>query len=469
MKRLLYIVSLLVLLSGCSLSRNLEGLWEDSASGYKMYISEGAITDSVYKLPVKYSLADNRVQYTTYAGDIVYTGLRWEGSNTVSGYFGGQCRQMQRVDSGDIEDVMQENVTPCSAPVTTYERISAVGPQRVDLSDAYTFSVDATDSPVSGIYASTFDGSAVVLYYFDEAGLLTTEVLLSSPGSRELYGYVLAHDGGLIVTPKYSNVATLDPSGYSLDGIVQYADASVTFTFTPDGKCVARSSNAYQVVYNYSISATGLVTLSDEDGISGVCDYMFLDAERGELYRVVLKTSSWNDYVQQLTTSADVEYQETDVEYTVSSQSNALLYYALRDTYRGNLDVIWGQLGGDDAQYITSTSDKIATELERIAQEDMERREREQSLKSERERFLAQVQQREEEERRLRAELEARAQAAIAEQQSSSTRFAISEQPYWENGQAGYDVDSSFENPVTADSEQSSTNVAGVQDSVGSP
>lgn len=456
----LYAFLLLVLcgasLAGCHLERDFTGYWKDVDSDYALYVDGDTLTDNVFGLGTTYQLHDRQLQYIDPSTDVVITELKWDGNNKVSAYANGKFRTFERQDGDCFTSTLLSAGAEPKGDKTIFERKSNVGPEIITLYDNGVCTVDRFRSVAA---CSISDGS-VILYYYSDVSTISSEVLLSDLENGFVYGYLLENDGKLYIEPKYANVTSEVPSGYTLEGVALYEDLSVTFTFTPDGKCSKKSDTGDVTEYNYSIGADGLITLGEVNGVVQEYDYMYLDTTQGRIYRVVYSSSSWGKYLKQLTDGSGSTSVETDGNYSVSNQPRDLLYQALQSTYIRNPEYIWGSIGQDDSYYTMYTAASITAELERIAKDDIARREREQALKSEREKFLEQVRQQEEAQRRLRAEMDARVQADIESGQYTRHSYQYgNDSSYAYDSQTGYDVDSGFGNPVTANDTVSGANV----------
>ena len=456
----LSLLTLLLVLSGCTRLRDFAGTWQDVNSDYQIQVTDSGIRDNISGQEVSYVRDGNEVTYVDLSRDVITTQLVFDGNSKLYAYIGDEVREFRRIGDKEFSASILDQRQRPQGEHRTFTLKSRVGLQSVELYDNGAFLIQRDAQEVSGVYVQSATGRTLTLYSYTPQDTFDTSSLYLSSDQSQVYGYKLTPDGPLSVTVKRPNAASDTPSGYLLDGVVMYEDGSVRYTFTLDGKCTVVAQNTATIVYNYSIGPTGLIYLSDEGALLSEYDYMYYDYDSNAVYRVVLESSSWDEFVRQLTAKVSKPAVAKEVAYSVSTAPTRLLPITSGSPPDPNSSHIWSSLVVLDVQYIHKSCQQIAAELERIQSDDMARREYEWSLMTEQERFAQTVRNQEEAYRKARLEMDAKMQALIAEYQTTlPTGYQ-----YWaytpELSNVGYAEDTSYGNPDTAEDVYESDSVA---------
>lgn len=423
MRRLLSVFlcfTLLFHLTGCHRERDFSGTWVDSSEGstFAIYVDGNVFTDNVSGVLRSCNIANGKMTYCSLAGDTIVTDLKFDGNNTVSLFMDTQWYTLTRGEPEPFTSTLLSRGDSPTGSAVSYTRLSMVGPEELGL---YPNGVFDFGGLLSGVYSRSVDDSVLALYCNGDIQQIYVDVLYSTGEGSYVYGYPMEIDGTLYADAKYDNKVSEVPSGYTLDGSVSYNGGSVVFDFQPEGLCTKTVDNTYVVEYNYNVNSEGLITLGDSSGLLHEYDYLFFDHECGTVCRLVYKLSSWTAFLNGIISTGETASGADMGEYTVAAPAHDLISGALQCAFVGSNSPAYYDLAWEDSEYTATSVDTIKSELERIASEDIARREYELSRKTERERFLEQVRRQEEAEARARAEMDARAQAAIESSRSGQS------------------------------------------------
>lgn len=445
---LLFVGCLLLLgsLSGCHSEHDLTGVWTDVDDSYSVTFKDnGLYKESTYNLWLQYAEKEGQLLYNDPSGDLVCTVPDWTFRGNLKLYIGGKYREFQRTESAFTGFPWDKEVDyDLNATTDHYVLKSALGVDSQffiaeDASYSLVFSAETdggeyVENRLNGKLATSRDAQTMVLYY---DGGESADIVRFSPERLYVGVMPLDVDGVLKCTVDYSNLSLKQERGYLLDGTVLLPESGVSYTFTPDSKCVKNLQGSGSIEYSYYTDMEGLITLGSTEGVLE-SDYLLYDAEGGQVYRLVYSRDSWYDFVTGLGASplSATSSASDDAKYVAVPASNIAEAIAAHYIPRGNPQ--YSFIPELDAEYVSLGIKVLSSIRDRIEQEDEAWRAHDADVTSQREQLSTTVQSFVKEQTELKALLDARAFAAIMGGALTSTSTSQSSEGY-NQGDAYYD------------------------------
>lgn len=309
--RCLLLASLLMLLAGCSeitvISHDLTGTWKDTEGYMVSFDGASKMSESLYGSPLQYQMKGDDLVYSWPDGFIRSTPVSFSLDGTVQFHINGKDRTFRK--SKEVIPFFQGGVDTIAKSETMlgkYSLLSNLGmTSTLRLFDNQRFSfmyaptsadVDwsvSSDYVTLGLYAD--GGAENYLYLYSDNGS-TCQVMRQSPEGDYL---ALLSLGGNLSSVQKTFSSPTDWRGYSIIGTLYDEQSNITFEFRDDSTAIKYLPDGSPITYAYYVDTEGLITLGCTEGVINK-DYLWLDAERGMVYRVVYSKDSWTNYMAQL-------------------------------------------------------------------------------------------------------------------------------------------------------------------------
>lgn len=299
----------MLFLSGCSDPPALENTWVDDSGYIVEFTSDGRMSESIYGMAMPYVYENGSVLYYLPDGIARQTKVDFNRHGELVMKINGDERVFHTT-SGSVCQYKwdKEEVDPSTLLRGKYILKSDVGVKselRLLEDQEYALTYKAGDKTLAdwnkkgngvrfGLYANGGVGESLYLYY-DNGELC--EAFKQSPDGKYAATYLL--DGVLSkIQEDYSSKITT--RGYTVAGTVQDPSVNVSYRFG-DNKTVTKTSSKGVVLnYSYFINEQGLLSMSCTDAVLPV-DFMWVDIETGQVYRIVYERDSWTDYMYSTT------------------------------------------------------------------------------------------------------------------------------------------------------------------------
>lgn len=265
------------------------GVWKAvDEDYYVVFKSDGTYVESTFNLPREYKYNESSMSYFDIAGEAHTTSLRTNYRGRMTMTLCGETYVLEKTDETPKLSSWSEGMT--GNPLSAYKLVNDFPDFfYIRLFDDFVYRSVCGEQETIGKYIITSDR---YLYLLSKDNTILMQWVPWSQGyaAFEMESNLTA-TGGL-----ESDVVT--SSSIVLEGKAKTKDGGITYTFSEDGTVTVDMGDQHEYLYNYTATAEGLIMLKDT---TGACteDALYRDPDTGVLYRYVIATDGWFDYLSQ--------------------------------------------------------------------------------------------------------------------------------------------------------------------------
>ena len=262
------------------------GVWKDVDDDYFIvFYEDGTYVETDYNIARPFTAGEDSVILYDAAGEPYVVELKRNlGAHAVV-YLNGKTHVMRA--SSEVPKLYTWSSGIIGNCVSAYKL-------KTDIGKSYNLRLYDDN-----VYSAVLDGTTTTGKFVRRSN--GDILLLSQEG--ETPDVLSAWEGGLVfneleTTLEYESVNVLQgaSAGMLLQGEVFDPDVGVTYRFSKDNEVSRVQLSGESTSFFYFADSGGLITMTDTAG-SGVYDYLWLDQSTGSVYRYVLESDEWFEFL----------------------------------------------------------------------------------------------------------------------------------------------------------------------------
>lgn len=265
-----------------------QGTWKDVSEDYYVVFREnGTYVESVFNIPRTFTYDTEHISYYDVTGELRSSVLFANYGAHMTLTLNGKTHVLKKVRDGENAKLSNWSEGFSGEPRAAYKVLNDFdGSNYVRLFSDSMYRSVWYGTEITGKYVQPRDGKVY---------------LLAPDGS--ISGQLVEWDNGYVTGLLEGAVSCETVEGTSigrkclvLSGEVFDSSAGTHYEFVDDDTVIVTLCGTHEIEFVYAAGTDGLVTLSDIAG-AGERDYLYVDTLTGEVYRYVLASDSWFDFL----------------------------------------------------------------------------------------------------------------------------------------------------------------------------